>query len=122
MTVSIAGFISNFWGPVLMSNATATRTSKRRNVLALGSAALALAVSSSGAMAACTGTGLTALAAPYIAFANGTQVNSLVSAINTANTAFLSQSTAFVSAPGNPAPNQEGGGVWVRGIGGEVCT
>ena len=122
MTVSIAGFISNFWGPVLMSNATATRTSKRRNVLALGSAALALAVSSSGAMAACTGTGLTALAAPYIAFANGTQVNSLVSAINTANTAFLSQSTAFVSAPGNPAPNQEGGGVWVRGIGGEVTT
>ena len=35
-------------------------------------------------------------------------------------TAFLSQQgSAFVSAPGNPAPNQPGGGVWARGVGGE---
>jgi outer membrane autotransporter protein len=37
-----------------------------------------------------------------------------------ANTAFLTQSTAFVSAPGNPQPGQEGGGIWVRGVGGEL--
>ena len=40
--------------------------------------------------------------------------------ITAANTAFLTQSTAFVSAPANPQPGQEGGGVWVRGVGGEL--
>src|SRR5262249_53726344 len=40
--------------------------------------------------------------------------------ITAANTAFLTQSTAFVSAPSNPQPGQEGGGVWVRGVGGEL--
>jgi outer membrane autotransporter protein len=42
------------------------------------------------------------------------------SSITAANTAFLTQSTAFVSAPANPQPGQEGGGVWVRGVGGEL--
>jgi hypothetical protein len=28
----------------------------------------------------------------------------------------------FVSAPGDPEPNQPGGGVWVRGVGGEVTN
>jgi opacity protein-like surface antigen len=37
-----------------------------------------------------------------------------------ANTAFLTQSTAFVGAPANPSPDQQGGGVWMRGVGGEV--
>lgn len=107
-----------------MSNVAVSRASmrKRRKLLAFFSVAVTLAVSSSGAMAACTGTGLGAALSPVLPFASGGQVNSLVSAINTANTAFLTQSTAFVSAPGNPAPNQEGGGVWVRGIGGEVTT
>jgi outer membrane autotransporter protein len=79
---------------------------------------------STAAMAECTGTGNFAGAglSPILPFAAGGAVNSLVSAINTANTAFLTQSTAFVSAPGNPAPNQEGGGVWTRGIGGEITT
>jgi outer membrane autotransporter protein len=40
--------------------------------------------------------------------------------INTANTAFLSQSGAFVGSPTSPTANQTGGGVWARGIGGEV--
>jgi outer membrane autotransporter protein len=44
------------------------------------------------------------------------------SAVSAANTAFLTQSTAFVSAPGNPKPNSEGSGVWVRGVGGELST
>jgi outer membrane autotransporter protein len=44
----------------------------------------------------------------------------LQSSIVAADTAFLSQSTAFVSAPANPQPNQEGGGVWARGVGGNL--
>jgi len=45
----------------------------------------------------------------------------LAGAIGNMNTAFLSQQgSAFVSAPANPAPDQPGGGVWARAIGGEV--
>jgi opacity protein-like surface antigen len=44
----------------------------------------------------------------------------IISSIEAANSVFLTQSSAFVSAPPNPKPNQEGGGVWVRGVGGEV--
>ena len=38
------------------------------------------------------------------------------------NTAFLTQTTAFVSAPSNPPPDSPGGGVWVRGVGGKLTT
>jgi opacity protein-like surface antigen len=40
--------------------------------------------------------------------------------ITAAETAFLLQSTAFVSSPPNPAADQQGGGIWVRGVGGTV--
>lgn len=40
--------------------------------------------------------------------------------IAAANTAFLTQSSAFVGAPGNPEPDQQGGGVWTRGVVGQV--
>ncbi|MGH7888606.1 MAG: autotransporter outer membrane beta-barrel domain-containing protein, partial [Candidatus Binatia bacterium] len=60
----------------------------------------------------------TAFLAAFAPFASGGSVNSLVAAINTANTAFLSQSTAFIGSPLNPEPYQLGGGVWARGIGG----
>ncbi len=77
-------------------------------------------------MAQCTGTGAAAAlgAAPFniAGIAQGAAVSSLISSINTLNTAFLTQSTAFVGAPGNPRPNQEGGGIWARGIGGEIDT
>jgi opacity protein-like surface antigen len=46
--------------------------------------------------------------------------NSLISSITAANTAFLTQSTAFVSAPPDPAPDSQGGGIWVRGAGGDL--
>jgi outer membrane autotransporter protein len=42
------------------------------------------------------------------------------SAITASNTAFLLQSSSFVGAPSNPAPDQQGGGIWVRGVGGQV--
>jgi opacity protein-like surface antigen len=98
----------------------------RKNIL--GGIAFAVLLSASGgAMAECTGTGALAVGGPggvtpYLPFASGGAVSSLVSTINAANTAFLTQSTAFISAPPNPAPNQEGGGVWARGIGGEMTT
>src|SRR5215470_5033835 len=43
-------------------------------------------------------------------------------AVSAANTAFLTQSSAFVSAPANPKPDSEGGGLWIRGDGGELTT
>jgi outer membrane autotransporter protein len=93
----------------------------------LGALAAAMAVSvSSAAMAQCAATGGAAiLGAPPLniaGIAQGAAVSSLISSINTLNTAFLTQSTAFVGAPGNPRPNQEGGGVWARGIGGDIDT
>ena len=98
-----------------------------RPALIVAGAAFAAVLTSTAAMADCSGTGALALGGPggvtpYLPFASGGAVSSLISAINTANTAFLTQSTAFVSAPPNPAPNQEGGGVWGRAIGGEMTT
>lgn len=59
---------------------------------------------------------LNTIAAPAAAVAS-----SLASAIGNINTIFLGQQgSAFVSAPSNPGPNQPGGGVWGRAIGGEV--
>ena len=59
-------------------------------------------------------------ATTLLPFASGGSINSLVSAIDAANTAFLSQSTAFIGSPPNPEPDQLGGGVWARGIGGQT--
>jgi opacity protein-like surface antigen len=45
----------------------------------------------------------------------------IAAAITSANSVFLTQQgSAFVSAPSNPAPNQPGGGVWARAVGGEA--
>ena len=45
---------------------------------------------------------------------------SVSGALSAANGAFLTQSTAFASTPGNPNPGSEGGGVWTRAVGGEM--
>jgi opacity protein-like surface antigen len=59
---------------------------------------------------------LNQLAAPSSAVAG-----SLAGAIGNINTILLTQQgSAFVSAPANPAPDQPGGGVWGRAVGGEV--
>jgi hypothetical protein len=44
---------------------------------------------------------------------------SITSAITTLNIAFLTQSTAFITSPSNPRPDQLGGGIWVRAVGGQ---
>ncbi|MBO0751347.1 MAG: autotransporter outer membrane beta-barrel domain-containing protein, partial [Bradyrhizobiaceae bacterium] len=59
------------------------------------------------------------LIAPAAAWSAGIAISN---AITAANTAFLGQSTAFVSAPGNPKANSEGAGIWIRGVGGELTT
>ena len=46
----------------------------------------------------------------------------IAATITGANTAFLTHSTAFVSAPASPPPDSQGGGVWIRGVGGESTT
>lgn len=104
-------------------------------VVVAGAAALAFAFASGGALAQvapapvpapttpnCTSNtvgpvlNLNTLAAPSSAVAS-----SLTGAIGNINTIFLTQQgSAFVSAPSNPAPNQPGGGVWARAVGGEA--
>jgi hypothetical protein len=42
----------------------------------------------------------------------------IISIMNTVNTAFLTNSTSFVSAPPGPQPDQGSGGVWSRAIAG----
>jgi opacity protein-like surface antigen len=91
-------------------------------------AGLALPVAPAAAQALVSGpcalTGDTAtfnggLGLTLVPFAAGGGINTLVSAIDAANNAFVSQSTAFIGAPLNPEPYQLGGGVWARGIGGQ---
>lgn len=88
--------------------------------------ALAVAmVSASAAQAQCVATGAVAsLGAttawtPAIASASS-GVATLIGSINAVNTAFLTQSSAFIGAPANPQPDQDGGGVWARGVGGRL--
>jgi hypothetical protein len=89
--------------------------------------AFAIAISTgSGAFAQnCTGTA-TGVFAPQLAFAaaaGGAAAGAFAGALGNMSTAFLSQQgSAFVSAPGDPKPDQPGGGVWVRGVGGEVTN
>lgn len=90
-----------------------------------GFAFAAMASASTGAFAQCapsvstSGTAIPnigQLAAPASAGAA-----SLSGAIGNVNTAFLTQQgSAFVSAPANPSPDQPGGGVWARAVGGQV--
>jgi opacity protein-like surface antigen len=98
----------------------------KRKIAILG-AMLAALMSASSALAQtanCTSTqvgpivNLNQLALPASAVAG-----SLAGAVGNINTIFLTQQgSAFVSAPSNPAPNQPGGGVWVRGVGGEATV
>jgi opacity protein-like surface antigen len=48
--------------------------------------------------------------------------NALAATIQATNTAFLTQSTALVGAPGDPKPGQDGSGLWTRMVGGESTT
>jgi len=99
-------------------------------ILGAGSLVLML-FSASAAQAQCTSAGLNGLSttAPVVAQAAGmavanvsASVGALVTSINSANTAFLTQSSAFIGSPANPQPDQQGGGVWARGVGGHLSA
>ncbi|MEZ5787726.1 MAG: hypothetical protein R3D62_14915 [Xanthobacteraceae bacterium] len=88
----------------------------------LGSAALvATVLGSSGALAQnCVSPTLRPGFLEIGGLAAGT-ASSVASSISNVATAFLSQqSSAFVAAPSGAAPGTKGGGVWARGLGGEV--
>ena len=58
-----------------------------------------------------------------IAAAGGAASGAYSGALGNIGTAFLTQQgSAFVSAPNDPRPDQPGGGVWMRGVGGEVTN
>ena len=97
----------------------------------LAGLAFAMAVSTgSGAFAQNCTTTTTGPGAPFFggqlqtaAAAGGAAAGAFAGALGNMSTAFLSQQgSAFVSAPGDPKPDQPGGGVWVRGVGGEVTN
>src|SRR5215468_1339935 len=103
--------------------------------LILGAGALALVLfSASGAQAQCTPVGVNITSVPpavgdvvaqaaVMAVANvSASVGALVTSINSVNTAFLTQSSAFIGSPANPQPDQQGGGVWARGVGGHLSA
>jgi opacity protein-like surface antigen len=103
-------------------------TIRIRKSALLGSSAVAVALlTSSGAWAqSCTDF---IAAAPGGAFINlgsfpafaVSAASSISSSIGNVNTAFLTQQgSAFVANPGGAAPDTQGGGVWARGVGGEV--
>ena len=85
---------------------------------ASGLALMAGLLASSGAQAQCTPVS----ASQLFPFGSGSGVNALTSVIETVNTAFLTSTSAFISAPGDPVPDQQGGGAWSRAIGGWVDT
>jgi len=96
-----------------------------KKAMFVGAAALAIVVSgSTGALAQNCGSIGTLLGGGPNAqsiFASGISATAaLAASITAANTAFLTQSTAFVSAQPNPQPGDDGGGVWTRGVGGEL--
>jgi outer membrane autotransporter protein len=56
---------------------------------------------------------------PSAVCAGASAGTSITTALTTLDIAFLSQTTAFVGVPDNSIPNQPGGGIWIRGVGGE---
>jgi opacity protein-like surface antigen len=102
---------------------------KTKNVFLVGFAFAAAVSASTGAFAQvlpanCTATNTSGVTNLFsLATPAGSTSSLIAGTIGNVNTAFLTQQgSAFVSAPPNPAPDQPGGGVWTRGVAGEVTT
>jgi outer membrane autotransporter protein len=96
---------------------------RARNAVGVAGTALALSLlAASGAQAQnCTvGASNNIPNLPGIGSSPATISSVIANTLTTASTAFLLQSTAFIGSPPNPAPGQQGGGVWVRGVGGGI--
>lgn len=112
--------------PTVLANTTTIKSA----VLGAGAFLVAL-FSGSAAQAQCTSVGLNGLSAtaPVVAQAASmavanvsASVGALITSINSVNTAFLTQSSAFIGSPADPRPDQQGGGVWARGVGGHLSV
>lgn len=98
----------------------------RRGILCGGTAMMA-ALAASAAHAQCaaptSAAGVPGLGNPTLPIPSiGSGVQSLVSVLTTQNTASLTQTSGFIGAPANPLESTNGGGVWVRGLGGTFDT
>jgi len=102
-------------------SASTARRKGRGVAVATGMALAASLFAASGAQAQnCPPPGAVNVS-PIAASVSG--IASMVGATITASsTAFLLQSSSFIGSPPNPAPDQQGGGIWVRGVGGEVSV
>ena len=90
----------------------------RKGAIPASAALMFGVIGSSGAWAQCVDT--TTFGSSFYPLGQGGAIGSIISTINAANTSFLTGTTAFVSAPGGPQPDQQGGGAWGRVIGGSV--
>jgi len=106
-------------------------TTKIKSPVLGASAFVVMLFSGSAAQAQCNSVGLNGFNAtsPVVAQAAGmavanvsASVGALITSINSVNTAFLTQSSAFIGSPANPQPDQQGGGVWARGVGGHLSA
>ncbi len=111
-----------------------SRSTQARKIGLVAGAAITLALSTSSALAQAappptvptpncttTQTGFTINNIGLLAIPAGAASAAIAGAIGSVNSVFLTQQgSAFVSAPGNPVPNQPGGGVWARAVGGEA--
>jgi len=104
-----------------------SREGQSRKIQTLAGATFAALLSTaSGAWATCSApvqSGIPAFNQGLLAIPPSAAGAAISGAIGNVNTAFLTQQgSAFVSAPANPAPDQPGGGVWARGVGGEATV
>jgi len=95
-----------------------------RNIPILVGTTLAIALSATSALAqncVTSQTGFIITNVGSVAVAPGAASAAIAGAIGSVNSVFLTQQgSAFVSAPPNPAPDQPGGGVWARAVGGDA--
>jgi outer membrane autotransporter protein len=102
-------------------SSSAARRKGRGIAAATGVALAASLFAASGAQAQnCVG-GTSAISNSQGLLGSISGVASMLGAsISATSTAFLLQSSSFIGSSPNPAPDQQGGGIWVRGVGGQV--
>ncbi|MBN9013548.1 MAG: autotransporter outer membrane beta-barrel domain-containing protein [Rhizobiales bacterium] len=98
-----------------------TKFAHRLLFKAAAAAAFVLGIQAS-AFAACGPAPLGSVNATAAAPIGPSAVTSFISVVNTANTAFLTQSSAFVASPATNNVDQTGGGIWTRSVVGQTDT
>ena len=94
----------------------------RKALVRIGSAMALVLVASSAAQAQCAFTPpglLTPLGHRVFTFV-GSTATAMSAAVTTMNTAFQTQTSAFIASPPGTQTNQLAGGVWIRGVGGRA--